>query len=47
MLDIVASYHYMQLKRKLISQTWENLEKANFGPEFGSFDPIFSVLMSS
>ena len=39
MLDIVASYHCMQFKEKLMNQTWENGEKTNFGPNFGVFDP--------
>ena len=28
-------------------QTWENGEKANFGPDLGSFSPIFFVSFTS
>ena len=31
----------MQFKVKLINQTWVNGKKANFGPDFGPFWPIF------
>ena len=31
----------MQFKVKLISHTWANDKKANFGPDFGLFWPIF------
>ena len=27
MLDIVASYHFMQFQEKLMNQTWENDKK--------------------
>ena len=32
MLDIVASYHFMQLQGKLIKLTEENSKKPIFGP---------------
>ena len=32
MLDIVASYHFMQFHGKLMIQTQENGEKPHFGP---------------
>ena len=38
MLDIVASFHYMQFQGKLMNQTWEN-EKKSFWPDFGPFCP--------
>ena len=38
-LDIAPSYHPLQVKGKLINQTWENGKKPNFGPNFGLFDP--------
>ena len=38
-LDIVASYHYMQFQRRIINQTWENAKKPSFGPNFGPFGP--------
>ena len=39
MLDIVASYHCIQLQGKLMNQTWENDENSNLGPDFCSFGP--------
>ena len=42
MLDIVASYHCMQFRGKLINQTCENSKKPSFGPDFGPFGPNFS-----
>ena len=35
MLDIVASYHFMQFHGKLMIQTQENGEKPHFGPNLG------------
>ena len=32
----------MQFKRKLMSHTWENREKHNFGPNFDPFGPTFA-----
>ena len=37
MLEIVTSYHYVQVHGKLINQTWENDKKATFGSDFGPF----------
>ena len=37
MLDIVASYHYMQFEGKLTNHTWENGKKPSFGTDFGPF----------
>ena len=37
MLDIVASYHYMQFQGKLKNETWQNSKKHNFGPNFGPY----------
>ena len=34
---IVSSYHPIQLKVKIMDQTWENGEKSNFGTDFGLF----------
>ena len=42
MLDIVASYHCMQFRGKLINQTCENSKKPSFGPDFDPFGPNFS-----
>ena len=39
MLDIVASYHCMQLQGKLMSQTWENGKKPSFRTNFDPFGP--------
>ena len=39
MLDIVESYHRMQLQGELIVQTQENDEKPHFGPDLGLFGP--------
>ena len=39
MLDIVASYHCMQLQGKLKNQTRENGKKTSFRPDFGPFGP--------
>ena len=37
MLDIVASYHWMQFQGKLMNQTWENGKKPTiFGFDFGA-----------
>ena len=41
MLDIVASYHFMQLQGKLIKLTEENGKKTYFRPDFCSFGPKF------
>ena len=38
-LDIVASYHYMQFQEKLMNQTWENGKKPSFGFDFDPFGP--------
>ena len=38
MLDIAASYHYIQFQGQLTNQTQENGKKTNFGPNLGSFD---------
>ena len=38
MLDIAASYHYIQFQGQLTNQTQENGKKTNFGPHLGSFD---------
>ena len=38
-LDIVASYHYMQFQGRIMNQTWENAKKPSFGPNFGPFGP--------
>ena len=35
MLDIIASYHFMQFHGKLMKQTWENDKKPTFRPDFG------------
>ena len=37
MLDIVASYHYMQFQGNLLNETWENGKKPSFGHDFGPF----------
>ena len=37
MLDIVASYHWMQFQGKILNQTWENDKKPSFGTDFGPF----------
>ena len=37
MLNIVASYHCMQMQGKLMNQTWKNAKKPSFGPNFGPF----------
>ena len=34
MLRTVESYHCMQFQVKLMDQTWENIKKPSFGPEF-------------
>ena len=39
MLDIVASYHCMQIQGILVNQTWENDKKTSFGSDFGPFGP--------
>ena len=39
MLDIVASYHCMQLQGKLKIRTQENAEKPHFGPNLGPLGP--------
>ena len=39
MLDIVASYHCMQIQGKLMNKTGKNDKKPSFGPDFGFFDP--------
>ena len=39
MLDIVASYHCMQIHGILMNQTWENGKKTSFGSDFGPFGP--------
>ena len=35
MLDIVPSCNPVQYQEKLMIQTWENVEKSNFGSNFG------------
>ena len=35
-IDMVPSYHTMQIKGKLMNQSWENGEKPNFRPNFGA-----------
>ena len=35
MLEIVASYHFMQFQRKLMNQTWKNGKKYSSGTNFG------------
>ena len=37
MLDIVASYYWMQFQGKILNQTWENDKKPSFGTNFGHF----------
>ena len=37
MLNIVASYHFMQFLRKLMNETKEHVKKNNLRPNFGSF----------
>ena len=39
MLDIVASYYYMQFQGKIMKQNRENDKKHIFGPNFGPFAP--------
>ena len=39
MLDIIASYHCMQLQGKLMNKTWENKKKPSFRPNFDPFGP--------
>ena len=39
MLDIVASYHYIQCQGKLMNQTWKNSKNPNCGPDFVPFGP--------
>ena len=39
MLDIVASYHCMQLQGKLMNETWENGKKCSFNRDFVPFGP--------
>ena len=34
-----ASYHCMQIRGKLMKQTWENGKKPSFGTSWGPFDP--------
>ena len=38
MLDIIASYHCMQFKRKLMIQTQENCDKPHFEPHLSPLD---------
>ena len=52
MLDIVASYHCMQIQGKLMNKTGKNDKKPSFGPDFGTFRPnlgpqFFSVDFTS
>ena len=35
MLEIVASYHFLQFQEKLKNQTWENGKKSSFRSDFG------------
>ena len=47
-LDIVASYHCMQFKRKLTDKTWKNGKKPSFRTDFGPLDPnIFFIDFTS
>ena len=39
MLEIVASYNFMQFQGKLMNQTWENSKKLSFESDFGLFGP--------
>ena len=39
MLDIIASYHHIQVQGKLMIQTQENGEKLHFGPDLGPLGP--------
>ena len=39
MLDIVASYHCMQIQGNLMNQICENGKKPSSGPNFGLFGP--------
>ena len=39
MLDIIATYHYVQFQGKLMIQIQENSEKPHFGPDLGLMDP--------
>ena len=39
MLDIIATYHYVQFQGKLMIQIQENNEKPHFGPDLGLMDP--------
>ena len=41
MLDIIASYHWMQFQWKLTNQTWENSNKPSVGIDFDPFGPKF------
>ena len=48
MLDIVASYHYIQFQEKLMNKTWENGKKPSFGNDFAPFGPkIFFMNFTS
>ena len=40
MLDIVASYHCMQLQGKLMNETWENGKKCIFNRDFAHLAQI-------
>ena len=39
MLEIVASYHCMEIQRKIVNQTWENGKTPFVGSDFGLFVP--------
>ena len=39
MLDIIATYHYVQFQGNLMIQIQENSEKTHFGPDLGLMDP--------
>ena len=39
MLEVIASYHFMQFQGKAMTQTWENGKKPSFETDFGSFGP--------
>ena len=39
MFGIVSSYRCMQFQGRLMNQTWENVKKPSFGPDFDPFGP--------
>ena len=46
MLDIVASYHCIQLQGKLMIQTQENGTKTHFGHDLGPLGPNLGCPLS-